>query len=418
MSFLYKPSVFAKRALSLMFLTIPAAIDAAVSPPRILDLSEEFPIGNVYTTDAEGFQEFITRDVRRFLIIDDGEIVKEYQRDNINQEDVFELWSATKATMSMFVGTVIYNDDYDLTEDDTLGEIFTDERAWSDIVDPEELAFKQNITILELLTMTSGLIQDIDSTMILSGLSANVMRPVNIPNSAGINIRESLALPDWNATERGNYNYLFTSNILSYVILEVTGMTPFEYVSANVFPALGINTDNVIWQQNHGGMETSFSSLFMTARDMAKVAQLYLQKGLVAPDKRLLSEEFVEASLSEFSFGGVGDLAIWQGYLWTEMPIFTPLFPNTIGEHIWCGMGFLGQGFCFNYESKRVVAFQRSNTIWDVDNQVTLTLMAQAAFSANFTWNETVVQAESGAFSLSLSGVLASVALSCLAFWL
>ena len=39
----------------------------------------------------------------------------------------------------------------------TLGEIFVGESDWSEVTDPEELAFKKNITMYEMLTMSSGL---------------------------------------------------------------------------------------------------------------------------------------------------------------------------------------------------------------------------------------------------------------------
>eukprot|EP00531_Pseudo-nitzschia_arenysensis_P012835 CAMPEP_0116133780 /NCGR_PEP_ID=MMETSP0329-20121206/10292_1 /TAXON_ID=697910 /ORGANISM="Pseudo-nitzschia arenysensis, Strain B593" /LENGTH=385 /DNA_ID=CAMNT_0003628441 /DNA_START=1249 /DNA_END=2403 /DNA_ORIENTATION=+ len=385
MALLSKPSAFAGSSLYLLVLLL--LIVAALVPStlaeesvKIHDLSKPFPLGNTYNTDAAGFEEYISRDIRRFIVVEDGEIVKEYQRDTVEDESIFDLWSSTKATMSFIIGTIISSDEYDLSIDDTLGDIFTGDNDWNDIVDLDELEFKQNITIFELLTMTSGLIQPNFLTQFFAG---NPAQPFDVPNSAGINLRDSLASPAFDPEMKGKFYYLNTSNILSYVILKITGMTPLEYVSVDVFPSIGIDPDKIKWEKNFQGVETSLSSLSMTGRDMAKISQLYLQRGLAAPGKRLLTEEYVNASLTGYSDWGGWD----YGYLWSYIEFDKDLFPNTIGNGMWCAIGLFRQNYCLNYESKRVVAYQRSNTLLNRgDNEKALLLLGQAAYSANFTW--------------------------------
>jgi len=87
--------------------------------------------------------------------------------------------------MSMVIGTIISNDEYDLSLDDTLGEIFVDENDWSGMEDQDEVAFKQNITIFELLTMTSGLIESHLYTLV-SSISLNPLTgAIDLAHSAG-----------------------------------------------------------------------------------------------------------------------------------------------------------------------------------------------------------------------------------------
>jgi len=416
MPFCFK-SAFTKGALSLVSLTaISITPGILAESAQILDLSSPFPEGNPINEDAAFLTSFITsslgRDTRRFLVIENGEIVMDYQRDNVYDDEVFEMWSATKATMSMIIGTIMYSDQYNLSFDDTLGAILPAE-AWAGIQDLEELAFKQGITINEMLTMTSGLYQNEDIGLFLQNLGSP------IANSAGTNLTNAVAVPLWNTTEKGNFNYMITSNVLSYVIVAVTGMTPFEYCSVDVFPYLGIDPNKIKWSQNNDGVESSFSGLQMTAKDMAKIAQLYLQKGLAAPNKRLLSEAFVQKSFTEQTrnnlFGGDDP----YGLLWSFMAFNKTEFPTAVGQGIWCGSGFMGQAFCFNYEAKRIVAYQRSNTVWDIGNWDLLTEMGEAAFSANFTFNETIESVASGALSHSvLWGPLAKFTLTWIAFWL
>jgi len=409
--------------LSLLLLLTGAAIVAAVeeevTPPRILDLSEPFEVGCTCTNEgALEIEQFLTRDVRRFIVIEDGIIVKDYSRDTVQDEFVYNLWSGTKAVISMIIGTIIMSDEYDLSIDDTLGDIFAGDNDWTSIEDPVELAFKQNITIYELLTMTSGLTQDFSLDVMLN--LQNPLQPFDIPNSAGINLRQSLKYHTWNTTMKGEFSYVLTSNILSYVIVAVTGMTPKEYVAVDIFPSLGIDVNAIQWDENFSGVQTALSSLHMTARDMAKVAQLYLQRGQSAPGKQLVSEEFVSESLSRHAqhYNGPWGLLDY-GYMWLYKEFNTTQFPNQIGAGMWCGMGIFGQNFCFNYESNRVVVYQRSNTFYDDINEFLLADVFQTAFSANFTWNKTVIVEESSGFSLSASTILVMAPLvSCLAFLL
>ena len=378
---------------------LPTAVAADSSSPRILDLSQDFPIGNIDNTDAASLEKYLTRDIRRFLVIDDGEIVMDYQRDTVKDDDIYNLWSATKATMTMIIGSIISSDEYDLSVDDTLGDIFSEESDWREVIDPEELEFKKNITIFELLTMTSGLTFGFES--LTDGFSPNPLYPIDFPNAVGINLEESLGTPTYDATLKGTFNYLMCSNILSYVIREVTGMTPMEYVSLDLFPSLGIDVDKIKWNKNLQGVETSLSGLQMTAKDMAKIAQLYLQKGKSAPDKQVVSEEFVNESLTPRDVIMQGEPAIC-GYVWWYMEFNKTTLPNSIGDGVWCGSGFMGQGFCFNYESKRVIAYQRSNTVYNIGNWFKIMEFGLSAYDRELTWDIPIEVEESGAISISV----------------
>ncbi len=404
---LFNHSAFSKSALCLLLLAGTAVADK----PRILDLSQDFPVGELNNEDALFFEGFLSRDIRRFIIVDDGEVVMNYQRDTVFDDEVFNLWSATKAFVSLVVGTILYSDKYDLGMNDTLGEIFVGENDWIEFEDPAKLAFVQNVTVFQLMTMSSGLINDIDLEVLsLSG--------IDVPNSAGTNLKESLVDPTYNETFSGEFNYMPISNILSYIIKEVTGMPPLEYISVDILPSLGINPDELKWDANFGGVQTSFSNLHMTGLQMAKFAQLYLQMGKASPDKELLPAEFVTESLKPHFYALQFDA--YFGYLWQYKAFNTTEDPSLPDDGMSCAAGLLGQYACINFKTNRVVVLQRSNSIWDAGNwMVYVESLIPAAFSSNYTFNVTAnitEESTSGALSLSAWGAIVTVALSFFVF--
>jgi len=264
----------------------PTASLAADADIPILDLSKPFKVGNLNNPGAVAIQKRITRDIRRYAMIENGELVMDYQRDNVGDDEVFELYSATKVVMSTIVGVALDNDKYNLSKTDSLGEIFTNETAWSMVTNETEREFKKGITVYELLTMTSGLYVDIDFNP-FSPEFANPLDIDNLPNTAGANIQESLQYPKIfpEAFEQKFYFYLAFSNILSYVIKERTGMTPRELANLEIFPYLGIDNERVKWDTNEEGVESSFSNINLHIDDLLSLATGTCKKGRPAPTK-------------------------------------------------------------------------------------------------------------------------------------
>jgi len=222
---------------------------------------------------------------------------------------------------------------------------------------------------------------------------------MDLPNSAGRDLPDSLAMPICNEEMKGKFIYMTNSNILSYVLKEVTGgMSPKEFADANFFPALGINASDWDWDVNDEGIQNSYSQMRLTARQMAKIAQLYLQKGYSSPGNVLLSEDWVDTSLSKY---------IWAddvfnneyGYLWhlydeesfyyfpnvTQNDGITTIFDPNITNSVWCASGLLGQFACLDYGMDRVVVIQRSNTVYDYDG-LGMAHLLTGAFSTNYTF--------------------------------
>ena len=87
------------------------------------------------------------------MVLERGKIVTSYVRDGIATSDTYNIYSATKSFMSLLVGMLI--DERSLSLDDTLGDVFTNSTVWDNV---EMADYVQSVTIEEMLTMTSGLV--------------------------------------------------------------------------------------------------------------------------------------------------------------------------------------------------------------------------------------------------------------------
>merc|ERR1719284_2030691 len=267
---------------------------------------------------------------------------------------------------SMLVGLMI--DEELLALDTTLGEIFPQPDAWSDITD-NSTDFRKDVTIEGIITHTSGLKTPYESSVaymenILPYLSTDqIIQSYDSSLYTGgvVGGRESLsaALAALAEGTEGNFSIVGTSNILSYVVENLTGMTPREYLQDMVICFLGIESDAFGWQQTLDGVEFAFHGLELTARQMAKFGQLYLQNGKSKEDMQLVPESWVSVATTRYSDNTPGTVFFHEtdfgyGYL------FWVLSPDAF-----CAFGMLGQDVCVDKATNRVIVQQRD---LDADN--------------------------------------------------
>ena len=99
---------------------------------------------------------------------------------------------------------------------------------------------------------------------------------------------------------------------LAAIIQRVTGMRLTEYLRPRLFDPLGIG--EVGWLTWPPGREQGFSGLFARTEDVAKLGQLYLQRGRWG-DTQLLPERYVEQATSRQIDTPNQDNVDWrQGY--------------------------------------------------------------------------------------------------------
>ena len=176
--------------------------------------------------------------------------------------------SMCKSITGMAIGMLIEEEKLKL--DENIYDIFSDHiNAFSKI-------FRPVITVENLLTMTSGV--TFNESGIVSGndwLGSFLNASVN--GKPGTEFQ---------------YNSLNTY-VLSAVVTKRTGETLTEYLTPRLFEPLGIT--KYYWETCPKGITKGGWGLFLCAEDMAKLGQLYLQKGKWN-GQQLVSEYWIEIS--------------------------------------------------------------------------------------------------------------------------
>lgn len=334
----------------------------------LVDLSEEFVTSPEFNNNPK-WTKFVNTalervpNLRTMLILERGQIVAEYIRDDIthlmpkdnDDEDslVSHIWSATKSWTGLIIGMLI--DRGVLSLDDTLGDIWppaSETTIWKGVTD-NPVDFMQQITIQQLLTMSSGLDPRMER-LIYDG-------PFE-PNLGGANLTDSLNYAVVNDGSNdciggggpGRFSYLPALNILSYVIKERSpgNLTPREFMAKYVYPNLGIDNTQTEWLTNDDSVEMSFHGLHLAPRQMAKLGQLYLQNGVASTSQQqLISSEWVRESTTSHIDTIYG---MDYGYLFWVVPE-----NNNKQSRLYCASGFGGQAICVDRVTEHVFVQQK-----------------------------------------------------------
>ena len=179
--------------------------------------------------------------------------------------------SMCKSITGMAIGMLIEEEKLKL--DENIYDIFPDHiNAFSKI-------FRPVITVENLLTMTSGI--TFNESGIVSGndwLGSFLNASVN--GKPGTEVQ---------------YNSLNTY-VLSAIVTKRTGETLTEYLTPRLFGPLGIT--KYYWETCPKGITKGGWGLFLCAEDMAKLGQLYLQRGKWN-GQQLVSEYWIEISTAQ-----------------------------------------------------------------------------------------------------------------------
>jgi CubicO group peptidase (beta-lactamase class C family) len=231
-------------------------------------------------------------DLHGMILLRNDRVILECYVQPYDKDALHNVKSVSKSIISAVVGNALREgvlESLDATVYDYFPQYFTEE------MDPR----KKEITLRHLLTMTSGL--DLDE---------------NGPIMSGI-----FGTDDWiKATlERSmvadpGEQYLYSTpltHIMSAVLTEASGRSLLELSTEYLFEPLGIT--EVQWRQGPQGYYVGGAELFLTPRDLAKFATMFLHRGRWNGEQ-IVPEEWVEESTAaQVEIPGWG---IDYGYWW------------------------------------------------------------------------------------------------------
>jgi len=374
------PSLIATALLGVSFtVTVTAS-------PSIVDLSAELQYSDHHNVSpgAEALLGAIgasSDNIRTSMVLEHGKIVTSYVRDDLDASDTYHIYSATKSWMSLIVGMLI--DEGSLSLDEKLGDVFDSNTSsvWANV---EEAEYVQSVTIEEILTMKSGLVDpplETHSDVDWEDPTSYVESLGGVHNYGGADLVDSLDYLDVGGT-RGEFSYVLVSQILGYVVLERSGgRTPREFANERIFPLIGIDPGKIEWDENEEGMQHSFTGLRLNPDQMARFGQLFLQRGLASLGSRVVSEEYVEKSLST----QVGASSFFPGMSYGYL--FWKIDGAMMGMgSMDCAQGFGGQTICINDELDRVAVLQMDVGLSEEEYGMTMFRLALSAFSPATTF--------------------------------
>lgn len=157
------------------------------------------------------------------------------------------------------------------------------------------------------------------------------------------------------------YSAIIGTHILSGILVKATGQSVFDFAKENLFTPLEINVKQNItlatkeehmaffqdknisgWATDPQGINTAAWGLTLTPMDMAKIGQLYLDKGLLNGNK-IVPKWWVDESTIEHSSWD----KLSYGYLWW-------IIDNN--EHIYAAIGDGGNVIYINEKKKLVIS--------------------------------------------------------------
>ncbi len=228
--------------------------------------------------------------VRALVVARGACVVFEYYRSGIGAGTRSPVYSVTKSVLSILAGIAI--DKGYLRLDEKLSELVPE--ATEAHVDP----LVREITARDLLTMTAGFAPKPADTKIGDPASRMWRRLIDRP------MRDAPG-------SRFAYD-TYDQNLLSVMLSRAIKDDARRFAQRNLFDPLRI--DNTSWAVDSDGYLIGATSLFLTARDMAKIGVLYLQMGRWG-DRQIVSSAFVRASTTRQSEGGPPSNAAY-GYFW------------------------------------------------------------------------------------------------------
>ncbi|WP_239618092.1 serine hydrolase domain-containing protein [Cohnella mopanensis] len=259
-------------------------------------------------------REVTYRPIQSMVVVKNGYIVSEYYQESQPDKD-YEIYSVTKSITSALIGIAIEQGLIKSIDDKVL-DYFPE---YAEAVAEDG---KKEITIENLLTMTSGL-----DWPEWTSWNYRVDPLIESKDWPGFVLRRPM---EDKPGESFNYN-TGGSQLLASILKKTTGQSEYDFAKKVLFEPLGI-TREMRWYPSTDGTNTGGFGLKMTARDQAKFGLLYLHGGKWE-GKQIVPEDWVKTSTKVHSQGNY--MFGKYGYHWWV--------GEYGGEQVFNAMGYGGQ---------------------------------------------------------------------------
>lgn len=280
------------------------SLEENLQSPPLMDDGWEVSTLTGESIDAERVQYWVKalhanpKYIHSVLIVRNNKLVLEAYFNGWNRDRLHTLRSVSKSFISTLTGIATDKGLVDPSQ-----KVFDFFPQYSNLIDDDR---KRQLEIRHLLTMTSGIDWDektygfFDTRNDQYGLDSSDDR-------LGYILGKPMAA-------KPGTTFLYNSGcpfIQAAIIEKASGQSIREFSDIHFFKKLGIT--NYYWREEGDGMIPSMGPLFLRPRDMAKLGQLFLDRG-VWKGERVVSEAWVDAATTTFI--GNERSADGYGYNW------------------------------------------------------------------------------------------------------
>lgn len=250
-----------------------------------------------------------------YLVIHKDSIIQEDYFEDYNKDKISNSFSMAKTVLSIITGVAVKN-----------GKVDLEASVCSYI--PEFVPEKDSaLKVKHLLTMTSGM-----------NFRESYGNPFGFMAKAyyGKDLRGLTSGYELEKTPGTEHSYLGGNNLLlSFLLEKATGEKVSDYCSKHIWSKLGME-NNGKWILDHeDGDEKTFSGIYATARDYAKIGELFMNKGN-AYGEQVVDTSYVNASIQPINIIDTeGRNTDYYGYSWWMM--------DYEGHDVFYARGILGQ---------------------------------------------------------------------------
>ncbi len=252
---------------------------------------------NLMSLNARDLGFIDSMETTAFLVFKNDSLLFEKYFENTDVETTSNSFSMAKSFTSILIGKAIDE-----------GYIKSVDQKVSDFLPEYANGNDAELTIKHLLQMTSG-IPFGESYSSPFGYMAKAYYGKNLPEETFKFHVEKAPGTFW-IYEGGN------TVLLGMILEKATGRTVSDYFFQKVWSCIGAEY-NTYWNLDHkGGLEKTYTGVYATARDFARIGKLYMHGGVWDKDT-IISPEYVRQSLEPCNIpDSTGTQTSWYGYQW------------------------------------------------------------------------------------------------------